>query len=187
MNRLAVADLPLVGLKLVKRDHLIDHRGFLARLFSAEELALAGWRDPIIQANHTFTAKSGTVRGMHFQRPPDAEMKLVTCIRGEIWDVAIDLRANSQTYLGWHAEVLSASNGCALMIPRGFAHGFQTLSDDVELIYFHSAPYVAASEGGLNPLDQAVGIRWPRKISEMSQRDHDHPKIGSDFVGMIIE
>src|SRR5690554_6695588 len=107
MSRFTVTNLPLAGLKRVQRQRLGDNRGFLARLFCAEELAAAGWTQPIAQINHTFTAKQGTVRGMHFQRPPHAEMKLVSCIRGEVWDVAVDLRVGSPTFLHWHAERLS--------------------------------------------------------------------------------
>ena len=184
MSRFTIADLPLAGLKRVQRQRLGDNRGFLARLFCAEELAAAGWTKPIAQINHTFTAKQGTVRGMHFQRPPHAEMKLVSCIRGEVWDVAVDLRVGSPTYLHWHAERLSAQNGCALLIPEGFAHGFQALTDDVELLYCHSAAYSAQAEGGLNPNDPRLGIAWPLAIAELSARDAGHALITSDFEGV---
>ena len=110
--------MPLAGLKLLERQRMSDSRGFLARLFCADELAAAGWRQPVAQINHTFTARCGTVRGMHYQQPPNAEMKLVTCIRGEVWDIAIDLRADSHTFLHWHAEILSAYNNRALLIPE---------------------------------------------------------------------
>ena len=184
MSRFTVTDLPLAGLKRVQRQRLGDNRGFLARLFCAEELAAAGWTQPIAQINHTFTAKQGTVRGMHFQRPPHAEMKLVSCIRGEVWDVAVDLRVGSPTFLHWHAERLSVENGCALLIPEGFAHGFQALTDDVELLYCHSAAYAAQAEGGLNPTDPRLGIRWPLTITELSARDAGHSLITSDFEGV---
>ena len=124
MRRLTITDLSLGGVKLVERKRIGDRRGFLTRVFCADELAEAGWTDPIAQVNHTYTARRGTVRGMHFQRPPHAEMKLVTCLRGEIWDVALDVRNGSPTYLQWCAETLSADNGRALLIPQGFAHGF---------------------------------------------------------------
>ena len=123
---------------------------------------------------------------MHFQYPPSAEIKLVSCIRGEIWDVAIDLRANSPTFLQWHAEHLSADNGRALLIPEGFAHGFQTLTDDVDMVYCHSAPYVAAAEGGLNPLDPYLKISWPLPIAELSIRDNQHRLIDAGFEGLKL-
>lgn len=184
MSRFTVTDLPLAGLKRVQRQRMGDNRGFLARLFCAEELASAGWTKPIAQINHTYTAKQGTVRGMHFQHPPHAEMKLVSCIRGEAWDVAVDLRFGSPTFLSWHAERLSAENGCALLIPEGFAHGFQALTDDAELFYCHSETYVAQAEGGLNPTDPRLSIRWPLAITEMSARDAGHPLITSEFKGV---
>lgn len=186
MSRFAVTDMPLAGLKLVARQRLGDSRGFLSRLFCADELAAAGWVKPIAQINHTYTAKRGTVRGMHFQRPPHAEMKLVSCIRGEVWDVAVDVRAGSPTFLQWHAERLSAENGRALLIPEGFAHGFQTLSDDAELLYCHSAAYVAQAEGGLNPTDPRLGIAWPLAITELSARDAGHLPVGDTFHGVDV-
>ena len=185
MSRLTVTDLPMAGLKRVQRQRLGDRRGFLSRLFCVDELAAVGWLKPIAQINHTYTAKQGAVRGMHFQRLPHAEMKLVSCLRGEAWDVALDLRAGSPTFLHWHALQLSADNGNALLIPEGFAHGFQALTDDVELLYCHSAAYAAEAEGGLNPTDPRLGIRWPLAVTEVSDRDAGHPLITSDFEGML--
>lgn len=184
MSRFSITDLPLGGLKRVVRQRLGDSRGFLARVFCAEDLAAAGWSKPIAQINHTFTAKSGTVRGLHYQRPPHAEMKLVSCLRGEVWDVAVDLRAESPTFLRWHAERLSPENGCALLIPEGFAHGFQALSQDVELLYCHSAAYVASAEAGLNPMDPVLSIAWPLPVAELSARDAGHPVLQQDFEGV---
>ena len=186
MNRLTIPDLPLAGLKRVERQRLGDERGFFARLFCADELRVAGWCDPIVQVNHTMTARKGTVRGMHFQQPPHAEIKLVSCIRGEVFDVAVDLRRSSPTFLQWHAEPLSADNNRALLIPQGFAHGFQALSDDAELIYCHSAAYDAASEGGLNPRDQKLAIGWPLPIADMSARDAAAPMLDAAFVGVTL-
>lgn len=187
MSRFRVDQLPLRGLARVERQRLGDSRGFLARLFCAEELAAAGWRRPVAQINHTYTARRGTVRGMHFQYPPHAEMKLVNCLRGEIFDVAVDLRRHSPTFLQWHGEILSAENGYGLLIPEGFAHGFQTLCDDVELLYLHSNAHVPDAEGGLNAEDGAIGIRWPLEISEMSARDRQHQKLPSDFSGIDLQ
>ena len=184
MNRLEIHDLPLDGLKRVTRQRLGDHRGFLSRLFCGDELAQAGWHKPIAQINHTCTAVRGTVRGMHFQRPPDSEMKLVSCIRGEVWDVAVDLRRESTTFLRWHAEPLSATNGHALLIPEGFAHGFQALTDDVELLYCHSAAYSPTADSGLNPQDPALAIEWPLPISTISARDMQHAMLDTHFEGL---
>ncbi len=184
MSRFEVSATPLPGLNLVQRQRLGDSRGFLSRLFCAEELASAGFNLPIAQINHTYTARMGTVRGMHFQRPPHAEVKLVSCLRGEVWDVAVDVREGSATFLHWHAEVLSADNRRALLIPAGFAHGFQALSDDVELLYCHSAAHAPQSEGGLNPHDERLAIAWPQVITELSARDAGHPRITESFKGV---
>ena len=184
MSRFTIHELPLPGLKLIERKRLGDERGFLARLFCSEELAAAGFVKSIAQVNHTYTAMRGTVRGLHFQRPPHAEMKLVSCIRGEVWDVAVDVRSGSPTFLHWHAECLSVANGRALLIPEGFAHGFQTLTDDVELLYCHSAAYDTAAESGLNPQDARLAITWPLAFSTFSARDAAHPWIEAGFKGI---
>lgn len=186
MSRLTLSALPLVGLTLVQRQRMGDARGFLSRLFCAEELLVAGWTRPVAQINHTYTARRGTVRGMHFQRAPHAEMKLVSCLRGEVWDVAVDLRLGSSTFLRWHAQRLSADNGRALLIPEGFAHGFQCLTDDVELLYCHAAAYHAGAEGGLHPGDARLAIDWPLAIAELSTRDANHPLIDAAFEGVTV-
>jgi dTDP-4-dehydrorhamnose 3,5-epimerase len=171
MARFTHIDTPIAGLVLLQRHPIGDQRGYLERVFCRDELkAIIGDRD-IIQINHTLTAKAGTVRGMHFQHPPHAEMKLVTCLRGEVFDVAVDLRQGSPTFLHWHAEHLSADNHRTLAIPEGFAHGFQTLTDDCELLYLHTAAYQPDAEDGLNALDPALAIPWPQPASERSARD----------------
>jgi dTDP-4-dehydrorhamnose 3,5-epimerase len=184
MSRFGIADTPLSGLRTIERTLRSDERGFLTRLFCSEELQAAGWNKPIAQINQTMTRRSGAVRGMHFQFPPHAEMKLVSCIRGEVWDVALDLRRGSPTFLKWFGARLSPGNGRALLIPEGFAHGFQALAEDSELIYFHSCAYHAESEGGINPQDPCVAINWPCAIAEMSARDRGHPMLSPDFEGI---
>jgi dTDP-4-dehydrorhamnose 3,5-epimerase len=184
MRRLQIESTPLDGLKIVQRQRLGDARGFLARLYCADELAEAGWHHAIAQINHTHTARRGTVRGMHFQHPPHAEVKLVSCLRGEVWDVALDVRAGSPTFLQWHAERLSGDNGRALWIPEGFAHGFQALSDDVDMLYLHTHAHAPAAEGGLHPLDTRLSIAWPLPITELSARDAGHPAIDDRFKGV---
>lgn len=184
MSRFTVVDLPLSGLKRITREPMGDSRGALTRVFCADELASAGWHKPIAQINHTYTALRGTVRGLHYQLPPHAEMKLVSCLKGEVWDVAIDLRAGSPTFLQWHAERLSADNHHALLIPEGFGHGFQTLSDDVEMLYCHSAAYASHAERGIHPQDAPLEIAWPLHITELSPRDATHPKLEVHFEGL---
>ena len=186
MRRLTVEATPLAGLKVICRVSAVDSRGSFSRLFCQEELSAAGWSKSVAQINHSVTAQRGTIRGLHFQHPPNAEMKLVSCIRGEAWDVAVDVRAGSTTFLQWHAELLSADNGRALLIPEGFAHGFQALTDQVELVYCHSAPHVAHAEAGFWPFDPMVSIPWPLAVSEISDRDAGLPSIAEEFQGVLL-
>lgn len=185
MSRFCITELPLSGLKLVQRQRLGDARGFLSRLFCTQELAAAGWLQPVAQINHTYTAHRGTVRGLHYQKPPAAETKLVSCLRGSIWDVVVDLRANSPTFLQWHAEYLSLENERALVIPQGFAHGFQTLSNEVDLLYCHSVQHTPLSEAGIDALDVRLAIAWPLPIAQRSARDQTLASLGPDFEGLL--
>ena len=169
---------------VIERQRLVDHRGYFSRFFCAEELVIAGFSLPIAQINQTLTRQRGAVRGLHFQHPPHAEDKLVSCLHGDIFDVAIDLRSGSETFLKWHAEILSADNRRSLMIPQGFAHGFQALSDDCELLYLHSRPFAAGAEAALNARDPALDIRWPLAFTDISERDAQHPHITHEFTGV---
>lgn len=184
MKRLSIVNLPLAGLKRVDRTAISDSRGALCRLFCADSLRAAGWTKTVAQINHTLTRRRGTVRGMHLQGAPHAEMKLVTCLKGAVWDVAVDVRSGSSTLLKWHAEMLSAENMRAMLIPEGFAHGFQALTDDCELLYLHSASYVAEAEHGLNPIDPMLAIEWPERMVEMSDRDRNLPLLSAKFEGL---
>ena len=186
MSSFSIFDTPIKDLKVIERKPIGDSRGFLARIFCADQLKIAGWHIPIAQINQTLTRKRGTVRGMHFQNAPHAEMKLISCLRGEIFDVAVDLRHNSPTFLKWHAEKLSSENCRALLIPKGFAHGFQTLTDDCELLYLHSAPYKPAAEGGIRPNYPHLAIAWPLDFCEISVRDSEHPLLNDLFKGIEI-
>jgi dTDP-4-dehydrorhamnose 3,5-epimerase len=184
MSRLTVTALPLAGLKRVQRHALADPRGTFARVFCADELAAAGWRKPVVQINHARTIRRGTVRGMHYQEPPHAEMKLVSCLRGRVFDVAVDLRYGSPTFGRWHAEELSADDGGAMLLPEGFAHGFQALSDDVELLYCHTVAHAPAADAGVSPLDDRLNIRWPLPVALLSARDQSLP--GLDTIGQGV-
>ncbi len=186
MDRFSIFETPIADLKVIERKNIRDDRGFLARIFCADELKSAGWVGSISQINQTMTKKRGTVRGMHYQQPPHAEMKLISCLQGEIWDVALDLRKNSPTFLKWHAEKISAQNCRALLIPEGFAHGFQTLSDDCELIYLHTQPYAQQVESGIHPHDPVINISWPLDFFQISSRDSGHPMINDQFTGIEI-
>jgi dTDP-4-dehydrorhamnose 3,5-epimerase len=186
MSRFDFISTPLKGLIIVQRQAMEDYRGFLSRFYCAEEFCETGVTKPIAQINQTRTYKKGTVRGLHFQYPPYAEMKLVSCLQGEILDVAVDLRCNSPTFLHSYTEILSASNRKSLLIPEGYAHGFQTLTDDCELIYLHTAAYHREAEGAINVLEPRLNINWALPISELSERDRNHPFISSDFQGIVL-
>ena len=186
MKNFLIKDASLEGLRLLRRNPKNDERGQFTRLFCAEELELAGWKDPISQINFSFTKMLGTIRGMHYQMPPYAEMKIISCIKGAVWDVAMDLRAGSSTFMKWQGFELSEDNGVALLIPPGFAHGFQTLSNNVELIYCHSKPYSCEAERGINPADPVIGINWPIKTSMLSARDKGMAMIANTFKGIDI-
>jgi dTDP-4-dehydrorhamnose 3,5-epimerase len=184
MKRLHLEDTPLAGLQRVRRTRLGDERGFLTRIFCADELRDAGWAGPVAQINHTRTRQRGSVRGLHFQLAPHGEKKLVQCLRGEVWDVALDLRRGSPTFLRWHAERLSEDNDTALLIPEGFAHGLQTLEDDVDMLYCHSAAYAADAEGGVHPREPRAAIAWPLPIAALSPRDEARPLLDARFTGL---
>jgi dTDP-4-dehydrorhamnose 3,5-epimerase len=184
MKRLNIRSTLLSDLYVIKREQREDNRGFFSRMFCADELMALGWTHPVAQVNHSLTREQASVRGMHFQHSPHAENKLVCCLRGEVWDVAVDLRAGSPTFLKWHAERLSADNGCALLIPRGFAHGFQTLVPDCELIYMHDARYSPSKEDGINPLDSLLAIKWPLPLGVLSERDRTLQFLNKNFKGV---
>lgn len=185
-QRFVVNDTPLAGLRVLQRQPLGDSRGFLERMYCAEELAPLAPGCAIVQINHTHTAARGTVRGMHYQLPPHAETKFVSCLRGEVFDVAVDLRAGSPTCLQWHAEILSAANHKTLVIPEGFAHGFQTLSEDCEMLYFHTMAYEPTAECGLSATDPRLAIGWPLPVGGQSPRDLSHPLVETSFAGVVL-
>ncbi len=163
-----------------------DERGVFARFYCERELSQWLGSRRIMQINHSRTAKVGAVRGMHYQHPPYAEMKFVRCIKGRIWDVVVDLRKGSGTFLRWHAEELTPHNTLMMIIPEGFAHGFQVLEPDSELLYLHTATYNPIAERGLRYDDPRLGIEWPGKVTNLSQRDVSHSIIQSDFNGVDV-
>ncbi|WP_431821040.1 dTDP-4-dehydrorhamnose 3,5-epimerase [Burkholderia sp. F1] len=173
------------GVVVVQGAAFSDHRGVFQRLYCDRELAPAIGKRRIVQTNFSRTAQMGAVRGMHYQRPPHAEMKLVRCLRGKVWDVAVDLRADSPTFLRWHAVELTPENGRMLVIPEGCAHGFQALAPDSELLYQHTAHYTPEAEGGVRHDDPALAIDWPLPVADLSQRDRAHPLITRDFSGIL--
>lgn len=186
MSLFQVEETPLQGLKVIQRHPRKDSRGQFTRAFCFEELSAAGWTTPVMQINHSITSAVGSVRGLHYQKPPKAERKMVLCLRGRVWDVAVDLRSSSRTFLSWHAEELSAENSRALLIPEGFAHGFQVLEKESELLYLHSEQYSPQHEDGLSPLDPRLSISWPLAIGEMSERDRGFRILSDKYKGVTL-
>lgn len=186
MSNLEIRPCALPGVYTVHRNAHADDRGYFERLFCAETLEAAGWNGPVAHVNHSLTIHPGTVRGMHMQLAPHTEMKLVMCMRGELWDVAVDMRKGSPTFLQWHGEKLSAANGVALLVPEGYAHGFQALAPDTELVYCNTRAYAPGAEAGLHPLDPRVGIAWPLPVRNMSPKDAERAFLDEDFMGYDI-
>ena len=181
-----ISKTPVSELMVVETSPIGDSRGSFMRLFCNDELRSVIGQRQILQVNHSRSAYAGTVRGLHYQYPPHAEMKLVRCIKGRVWDVAVDLRQNSSTFLHWHAEELTPTNARMLVIPEGFAHGFQALDPESELLYLHTAFYKPSSEGGLRHDDPTLAIRWPIAVTNMSAKDIEGGFIDINFKGIAI-
>jgi dTDP-4-dehydrorhamnose 3,5-epimerase len=164
-------ETPLKDAWLIELSPRGDDRGFFARLFCENEFRSAGLETNFVQINTSFTAKAGTLRGLHYQLPPSAEVKVVRCVRGAMWDCIVDLRPPSPSFGKWFGATLSAENRTMMYVPRGFAHGFITLSDDVEVLYLVSAFYAPALERGLRWDDPFFGIGWPCRPVEISPKD----------------
>ena len=150
-----------------------DERGYLERIFCSDELKNCLKRNKIMQVNRTLTKKKGTIRGLHFQKKPYDEIKIIQCLKGELIDVAVDLRKDSKTFLKYVTLILSDRKKESILIPKGFAHGFQSLTDNVELLYLHTKAYNAKFEDGINPFDKTISINWPLKCKHISQRDNN--------------
>ena len=178
--------LPLRNAYRIELEAFRDHRGFFSRICCRKELAQIGHQKEFVQINYSFTQTVGALRGMHFQYPPKAEIKMVKCIRGKVFDVIIDIRRGSDSFLQWHGEILSENNNYMMYIPEGFAHGFQTLMPDTALLYFHTGYYDPEHEGGIRYDDPAVDIPWPLKIKDISDRDSKFTHITKDFDGLDI-
>jgi len=177
-------ELSLHGAFIITLEVKEDERGWFSRTFCKNEFSEIGHEKEWVQINHSFSIKAGTLRGMHFQYNPNSETKMIRCISGKIYDVIIDIRKNSPTFLQWIGIELSDQNKKTLYIPEGFAHGFQTLSDNSEIIYHHSNFYNPSNEGAINYNDPLLNITWPLKISEISERDTKHDSINLNFKGI---
>lgn len=181
-----ILDAPIAGLKIAQSVPHSDARGAFMRLFCANELQPVLGERHISQINHSRTSHVGAVRGMHFQYPPHAEMKLVRCLRGRIFDVSVDVRAGSPTFLQWHAQELRQDDAQMMIIPEGFAHGFQVLEPESELLYLHTAFYYPSAERGLLHDDPRLAIDWPLPPQDVSPRDLSHSRLDAAFTGVTL-
>ena len=170
-----IQETGLAGVRVIEIEKKGDERGYFARTFCEEEFGAAGLVTRFVQSSQSHNRRRGTVRGMHFQRPPHAEVKVVRVVRGAVWDVIIDLREESPSYGRWEGFDLSAENGRILYIPEGFAHGFQTLEDDTDVTYQISRPHTPGMDGGVRWNDPAFGITWPLEVSVIAAKDMAWP------------
>jgi dTDP-4-dehydrorhamnose 3,5-epimerase len=183
---MTLTELPLAGMFEARTRAIQDERGRFARLFCMEALGQAHQGRAIVQINHSMTRSVGAIRGMHYQRAPAAEGKWVRCLKGRVFDVAVDLRRGSATLLRWHGVMLDAAVMNAVFIPEGCAHGFQVLEPDSELLYLHTAMYAPTLEGGVRFDDPGLSIGWPLPITDVSERDRRHPLIDAAFEGIAL-
>lgn len=177
---------PIPGVQVITAEPVTDNRGAFSRLFCEKELAPVLSGRKIVQINHSLTAMKGALRGLHFQYPPHAEMKIVRCLKGRIFDVALDLRAGSPTFLFWYAQELTPLNNQSLVIPEGCAHGFQVLEENSELLYLHTDFYKKESEGGVAHDDPRLSIKWPLPVTDTSDRDKKHLQLDMQFNGIEL-
>lgn len=184
MNAMRLHATPLSGLTVIETALVSDARGHFVRVFCEDELAALRSHLHFPQINLSTTLQRGTVRGMHFQRPPATEGKLIRCVRGRVFDVAVDLRPGSPTFLHWHGVELDADLPQQIFIPEGFAHGFQTLSEDAQLLYMHTARWSHEHERALRHDDPALAIDWPLPVVHVSTKDVSAPLIDDSFVGI---
>lgn len=175
---------PLSGAYTIDLEKRGDNRGFFARVFCQEEFGKQGLLTQFVQVNNSLSAKKGTLRGMHYQLPPSAEVKVVRCIRGALYDVIVDLRPDSPTFKKWFGDELTTENRRMMYVPRGFAHGLVTLTEDTEVLYWVSAFYSPENERGVRFDDPAIGIAWPVPPSEISDKDRKWPDLDPAFHGL---
>jgi dTDP-4-dehydrorhamnose 3,5-epimerase len=176
----------LKGAFLIELNPFTDNRGLFVRTFCKKEFESIGHNQEFVQFNHSITNRKGSIRGMHYQLPPFSEIKLIRCIRGSVYDVIIDIRKNSPTFLNYCPVELSEQNMLSLYIPEGFAHGFQTLEDNSQLIYHHTAYYTPGYEAGIRYNDPAVGIKWPLSACVIAEKDMNHPLLNKSFKGIQL-
>jgi len=181
-----ISETSIAGVWAVESVVRQDSRGSFSRLFCADEQSSLLSGRSVVQINHSLTRSIGAIRGFHFQYQPHAEMKIVRCLRGRVFDVAVDLRRTSPTFLKWTAIELAPTNHLAFVIPEGCAHGFQVLEEDSELLYLHTALYSSAAEGAVRFDDPKIGVQWPLPPTDISARDLGHPYLDAGFEGITV-
>jgi dTDP-4-dehydrorhamnose 3,5-epimerase len=186
MGTMTFHSTPLKGLTVVETSPVTDERGSFVRTYCEDDFAHIRPGLRWTQSNLSSTVNVGTVRGMHYQRPPAAEVKLIRCLKGRVFDVAIDVRAGSPTFLEWHAVELNSDNQRMMLIPEGFAHGFQALTDDVQLLYMHSHSWAPEYESRLRFDDPRAGIVWPLLATHVSDKDLNAPWVDEHFSGVDL-
>jgi dTDP-4-dehydrorhamnose 3,5-epimerase len=179
-------ETPLKGAYIIETEPFKDSRGLFARIFCKKEFKKIGHRKEFVQFNHSLTTQKGTVRGMHYQVPPSSEIKLIRCVRGIAYDVIIDIRRGSSTFLKHFAIELSEENMKMIYVPEGFAHGFQTLENNTQLIYHHTQFYNPEHERGIRFNDPATNINWPLDPVNITGKDKNYPLIDNNFKGIKI-
>ena len=186
MSRFNFTKTFLDGVFIVEPKPICDERGYFERYFCAQDFKEIGIRKPIVQINHSKTIGKGSVRGIHYQKPPFCETKIVRCLKGAIYDGAVDLRAESPTFLQYFGIELSEGNSKYLVIPEGFGHAFQALSDEVEILYLTTESFNPESDSALNALDSTINIKWSLEIGTMSQKDRNAPCLDAGFKGLKL-
>jgi len=174
-------ETPLKGAFEITLEPFSDERGLFARTFCKKEFSNIGFDAEFVQFNFSKNAYKGTIRGLHYQAPPFTETKLIRCIRGKVYDIMVDLRIDSPSYMNYFGVELSEENMKMVLIPDGFAHGFQTLEDNSQLIYHHTAFYTPGYERGIRYNDPELNIQWPLPVSIISEKDKNYPLISKTF------
>jgi dTDP-4-dehydrorhamnose 3,5-epimerase len=181
-----IINTPLQDAVVIETEPFVDDRGRFTRIFCQNELRNILNGKNFVQINHSLTLKKGAIRGMHFQYPPKAEIKMVKCLSGSVFDVIIDMRKGSPTFLNWHAVTLSPENMKMIYIPEGYAHGLQTLEENCELLYLHTESYSPEQESGVRYNDPKIGIKWPLEPNEISDKDKRYALLPQDFGGIQL-
>lgn len=186
MDRFTFEKTDISGVYVVTPKKIIDNRGYYERFFCSDEFKELGFTDTVKQINHSQTTSKGVIRGFHYQKPPYCEMKLVRCINGSIFDVALDLRKDSPTFMKHFSCELTSTNGTYLLIPEGVAHAFQTTSDLSEILYIVNKKYTPSSDVAINPMDPTIHVKWPLNVNKELSKELKAPLISQDFQGIDV-